>query len=113
MKLTLEGKGSNMKAIKDFLWIVLHPSFWLMNYSYSAEWDKELRNLMKVHKFTNISRFTAYLGTQKVWIANYPFAAFMPMCLGTIHVRPSRIIIRDAYEKLINNILKEGVKDDR
>lgn len=98
----------------------LLPDFWIMNYPYSESWDKALNRLLDVYDFSEIGVYTAKLGDTKVWISNVPYAAFTPQIRGLMEdVRPSRITIARALEKLINsgfslrgNFDSVGVKDE-
>lgn len=88
--------------MKYFLKVVFTPSCWLQIHPYSSIWDKQLNKLMETHTFTNVTGFTANLGNVRVWIENYPYAAFTPD--RSMTVRPSRRTILKAYEKLVNDV---------
>jgi hypothetical protein len=96
--------GGDMKTIGDFFWILFHPDYWTMNHPYSPEWDKIIRETMKVHKFVVISKYEARIGSLHIWIENHPYASFGPC--EFLYVRPSRITIRDAREQLIKDLLE-------
>lgn len=91
--------------MKYFLKVLFTPSCWLQNYLYSSNWDKLLNELMETHTFTNVTEYTANLGNVRVWIENYPYAAFTPD--RSIKVRPSRRTILKAYDKLVNDVFVE------
>ena len=75
-------KNSTIKIdlnwVKDFvirLKIFFNPSYWIMNYPYSAEWDKELNDLMGEHDFKKHSDYYSFLGDKKIWVQNHPYAS--------------------------------------
>ena len=77
------------------------PHYWILNNSYSYIWDMKLNILLKKSKFTNIIRYTAYLGKTKIWIANHPYASFTPYHPNTTNYgRPSRHTIHNAKKQL-------------
>jgi hypothetical protein len=95
-------KNSTIKIdlnwVKDFvirLKIFFNPSYWIMNHPYSAEWDKELNDLMGEHDFKKHSDYYSFLGDKKIWVQNHPYASFT-----RDYQRPSRITIYKANEKL-------------
>lgn len=99
-----------MKLKNFFLNIqfIFRPSFWLMNDPYSPLWDSQFNKLLDVHEFTNITDFTAFLGDQKIWITNYPYACFHPYgWLGKEEFRPSRLTILRAYRKLKPHLITD------
>jgi|LakMenEpi03Aug12_release.lakeMendotaPanAssembly.Ray.scaffolds.fasta_scaffold18638_3 hypothetical protein len=104
-------KNSTIKIdlnwVKDFvirLKIFFNPSYWIMNYPYSAEWDKELNDLMGEHDFKKHSDYYSFLGDKKIWVQNHPYASFTRDCQ-----RPSRITIYKANEKLKSDRVKNMI----
>lgn len=93
-----------MKNLLDFFRsfkFIFIPSYWLMNNPYSKKWDDRLNELLDNHEFTNVGRYTANLGPQSIWIANYPYDCFSPYALYTkAEFRPSRLTIYRANKKL-------------
>lgn len=87
-----------MKRFKDIIWAILHPGFWIMNYPYSAEWDRILNEAMANNKFIPIDKCHAKLGESILWVENYPYAAF-----GSpgVEFHPARRTISKAMKKLI------------
>lgn len=58
------------------LYFIINPRWWVMNNSYSPNWDKKVNDLLDKYKFepdghTNI---TAKLGDLTIWLGNYPYA---------------------------------------
>jgi len=92
--------------IKSYFFVILSPSYWLMNDKYDKEWDRELNRLMDSNKFIEIDTYTAEIGGVVVWIVNQPYGT---MCryedrVGPLKHRPSRWTIRRAIKKLENDI---------
>lgn len=75
-----------------------------MNHPYSEGWDKKLRKLMSEYKFTECDGFIAKLGDYRIWVSNYPYAAFRPISDRALAIpygaRPSRETIEMAKKKL-------------
>ena len=92
--------GKILKFIKN-IQFVFRPTYWLMNYSYSKEWDKELNTLMDEHFFTDFQNCTAKLGDTKIWVENHPYASFTKFTLENgYHYRPSRLTLLRAKRHL-------------
>lgn len=92
-----------MNWLKDVVFTITHPSFWFMNYPYSAAWDAELRQLLSTTVFTDVTEYTAKLGGIRIWVANYPFA-----CMNFMGNRPSRRLIAKAYQRLLRAAVAEA-----
>ena len=90
-----------MNKLKEILFVLTHPSFWLMNYTYSKIWDEELKRLISEYKFEYIDHYSAKIGRYEMWVANYPYAAFT---CPFAYVRPKRYTIKLAYDKLISDL---------
>ena len=96
--------------MKDFLWLLFHPPYWMMNCDYSKEWDEWLNAAMKKEKFRLLSDgFHARICGATIWIRNHPYDSFTAFIKTTqlwdnrftvTEVRPSRITIRNAMRKL-------------
>jgi hypothetical protein len=104
-------KNSTIKIdlnwVKDFvIWlkIIFNPSYWIMNHPYSAEWDKELNDLMGEYGFKYHSDYYSLLGDKEIWIKNHPYASFV-----INSQRPSRITIYKANQKLKSDIVKNTI----
>lgn len=94
-----------MKKIKEVLFTLFSPFYWLQNFDYSFVWDSKLNSLMNEFEFEIMSEFTAKLGDTTIWIGNHPYASFTPYGKGGIErgrlcVRPSRLTIFRAMKKL-------------
>lgn len=80
-----------------------------MNYPYNKEVDDLMIYLLGKYEFTNITEYTATLGSVSIWISeeNQPFACMMPNKSDIIHegARPSRLTIKRGISKL-NEIKK-------
>lgn len=99
-----------MKKLKKTLLslkFIFKPSYWIMNYSYSREWDKTLNQLIDDnYYFDEITGCTASIKGHIVWITNHPYASFRIYC-PDIDVRPSRLTIERAHNHLIKSIIKQ------
>jgi len=67
-----------MKTLKGILRVIFTPTCWLQLYPYSVAWDAKLNQLLKDHPLVMVDQYTAKLGTQEIWVENYPFASFYP-----------------------------------
>lgn len=97
-----------MKKIYRFilsLQFIFRPRYWNMLYPYSAEWDRKLNKLLDNHDFKDIGAFRAMLGDSEIWISNHPYAAFTPYRdSDKLELRPSRLTIKRARKKLLNDM---------
>lgn len=91
-----------MKLLKDLIFAVFHPGYWVMLKPYSAIWDRELNQAMGRYRFAVTGDgYHASLGPYKrIWIENHPYASF-EFC----DVRPARRTIYWAHKKLIEDRL--------
>lgn len=91
------------------------PRFWLMNNTYSGEWDKQLNHLLDSYTFEGgRPPYTTNLGGVEIWIANYPYADFSPYN-PHLDIRPRRMTILRAHEHYLRDVLanrytEEGVR---
>lgn len=92
-----------MKKLYWFFFFLFKPSYWVMNYRYSKEWDEKINDLMNKHKFEK-NHMTANLGDTKIWVVNHPYASFVPY-QNTYNIRPSRKTIYLAHKKLLKDVL--------
>jgi hypothetical protein len=90
-----------LRKILDVL-ILMSPRWWIMNYSYNKRWDEELNELMSKYKFEEDGEHHIKLGSARLWISNYPYAAFTyhPNRSG----RPSRLTILRAKRKMKHDL---------
>jgi|GEM_PF-2234955 hypothetical protein len=96
-----------LENIKDFLFFITHPNYWIMNDTprYSKEYDRWFNELLDNNEFTYRDKYVAELGGLKFWIANRPYSCFhyvdehiYSYKFGTL--RPSRRTIHKAIKKL-------------
>lgn len=107
-----------LQKIFDIFTIIFNPSYWIMNYQYSPEWDRKLNELMSKHCFIQDDPTNYYtntkIGDYNIWIYNYPYAAFRPESSTqdrfAFSSRPSRLTIIKAKRKLKFDLL---CKQDR
>jgi hypothetical protein len=88
-----------MKKLLLSLKFIFMPSYWIMNYPYSREWDIKLNELLDNHEFTEIGHYYAKLGNANIWITNHPYAS-MTLRNPDIGVRPSRLTIERVKKAL-------------
>lgn len=95
------------KIIGNFVFIFM-PHYWIMNYSYSKEWDKTLNKLLDTFNFMpDCDEYTATIGNQLIWIENYPCACFTPYGRGHASFRASRLTILRARFLLEKTLQKD------
>jgi hypothetical protein len=87
--------------IKDFFRVLFTPSCWIQFDTYSKDWDILLNELMQKHDFVPMNEHTACINGIKVWISNHPYGSF-----EVLGVRPSRITILKAHDKLIKDLFQ-------
>lgn len=96
-----------LNNIKDFLFLITHPSYWLMDDTlrYGKEYDRWFNELLDNNEFTYRDDYIAKLGGIEFWIANRPYWCFQYIKyykhsrdFGTL--RPSRRTIHKAIKKL-------------
>lgn len=97
-----------LKDLNYKLRILLSPSYWIMNNSYSKDWDAAmLASLEAGEKFTDIDDYTARFGGRLIWIANHPYASFTPRSSFVGGFRPSRVTIMKLRERLEECIIEQ------
>lgn len=62
-----------MWKLKNFLFRLTHPSFWIQVGETDWEWDKELNTLLDTNTIRRVSFGTSRVGEVFVWTENYPF----------------------------------------
>lgn len=90
--------------LKYFIKVILTPTCWLQNESYSEAWDELLLKLMEEHKFIHINQYVAKIGNVTVWIENHPYASFT--FFNIVKCRPSRRTILMAHKKLMQDFIE-------
>lgn len=93
---------------KVSLWLrSLHPSYWIMNHSYSKildEWFND--NLDKGVKFEDINGvYVIKFAGQGIWVANHPYASFTLNSGSFERMRPSRMTIIRLHDQLMKQKL--------
>jgi len=93
--------------MEDWIRVLVTPSCWVQNYSYSRVWDMKLQKLLDNHKFVPVrgGSHINKLGEQEVWTANHPYASMRPYS-PDIPIRPSRITMLKAHDRLIDSLIK-------
>lgn len=92
-----------MRKILFYLTLPFRSKYWIMNNSYSREWDEILNKLMDKYKFVHERECVAALGDTEIWVANHPYASMALYVMLNPNLdskRPSRYTIYKAYKKL-------------
>lgn len=98
---------AGIDALVNFVYVLVHPGYWLLNTPYSEIWDAQLKKLLAKHTFKDYDGYNASLGGLRIWVSNHPYASFT-----FNHVRPKRSTIRKAHQKLIRDIIIEATQED-
>ena len=88
---------SILRSIWRIRWII-HPSYWFSVRNYNSKWDRELRGLMKNHRFI-YDGCLAHLGERRIWTANHPYSSFYDYDITGNIERPSRFTLLMAAKK--------------
>lgn len=79
--------------IKEFFFVLFHPSYWYQTYPYSKEWDDYCKHSLYYGvNFKDITTHKAKFGDKVVWIENHPYASFT-IGESPFRIRPSRYTI--------------------
>ncbi len=92
--------------IKDIVFTVFHPSYWLMNEPFSESWDEVLNKLLEKYAFEPCCERTVKLNGIRIWVANHPFASMTPYGQTMPSFRPKRRTIARAFRKMQSDIFK-------
>lgn len=107
------------------LQFIFRPTYWMMNYKYSKEWNITLNELLDNHRFTNIDEHHAQLGPALIWISNVPYGCMCTDPLFTKHstkeyspkyqsVRPSKLTILRCLKRLKQDVKTiEQIRDEK
>ena len=95
--------------LKEFFFVLFHPSYWYQIYPYNEYWDAYCKSLLNSgNQFTNITLYRATLNNKSIWIENHPYASFT-IGKGQFRVRPSRYTIYKLHQRLISSIINNNV----
>ena len=95
-----------IENIKDFLFFITHPSYFIMNEKYSKEYDMLFNKLLDEYEFYDYDYHTIKLGNTTFWIRNIPYSCFttheshLTGYMDDKELRPSRRSIHKALKKL-------------
>lgn len=95
-----------IRNLKENIRILLKPSYWIMNNTYSKNWDNKLNYLLDNYDFEYIDPYISKLGNIIIWTTNHPYASFKPR---NSDIRASRKTIYKANKKYKKTILKQNV----
>jgi hypothetical protein len=85
--------------MEAFLFRLLRPGYWIMNYPYSAAWDAFVLQAIANGDVVQMDNYTAKVGGRPVWTENYPHAYGTPR-IGA-KVRPSAKTIQLLADALV------------
>lgn len=90
-----------MTHLYDFIWVLFHPSFWLVQDAYNEGWDKALNEAIDNKAIvTKQGDCRVVLEGLEIWVANYPYAYGTNTVAG---IRPSRRTINKLANYIIYN----------
>jgi len=94
------------------LFVLFHPSYWIMINKYNKELDELLIHLMDNYNFHKTGKYTAKIGPHEFWTSNQPYCCFYPYIFtrGNSGIRPSILTIKRAIDKLNKDTQTEGLK---
>lgn len=90
--------------MKNLLYLLPRPNFWLSNYPVCREWDRVLNRLIDNFEVKVINEYYADIGGVEVWIRNYPYGYGAPEDLKCLPLRATR---KRLYDRIGHT------KDDR
>jgi hypothetical protein len=92
-----------------FDWYRLFPTYWIQVGETSLSWDHRLNLLLDTEELKLEGPFTCSLGSQRVWIANYPygFGSQYINCIGNTRMLPRVSTRKRLMKKLLEAQEKE------
>lgn len=91
--------------LKYTIKVLITPSCWIRNYRTSKIWDKQFLKLLEENNWERTSVYTAYIGSEEVWISNHPYASFFPYRPAGGGALPSRKTVLYAMDRLVQDLL--------
>lgn len=91
-----------IEYIKDFVFLITHPNYYIMNKKYNKEYDESFNKLLNEYEFSKYDGYTVNLGDIMLWVDNVPYSCFSLYTndLVTSRLRPSRRSIHRGLKKL-------------
>jgi len=82
-----------IRIIKDIVFTIFHPSFWIMNSSYNRDYDEIMNVIINSHaSVKQKSDCNIIIGPFTIWTSNYPYSYGIMIVNDTI--RPSRRTVK-------------------
>ena len=99
-----------LENIKDFLFFITHPKYWITTVCYNEEYDRLFNELLDKYEFSDYDYWTVKLGNSMFFVGDtaefctYKINDSCDNDMGTL--RPSRKTMYKAVKKLIKYNLK-------
>ena len=65
-------------TMRNFLFRLLRPRYWILNDPYNPLWDLELNLLLDIEDFRPSGLHTHKLGSVSIWTSNIPYSCMAP-----------------------------------
>ena len=96
--------------IRGWIRVLLTPSCWIQIQPYAEAWDRKLSELMAKERFQPLDEYTAKIGPFTVWIGNHPYSSMTLYKGPGYELRPSRITVLRAHDKMLSDLVYEAEK---
>lgn len=89
------------ERIIEILFAIMHPRFWISNYSACKYWDTEIKRLIdEKAEVRTKGIYHCKIGPYTIWAANYPYAyGYTHSCEPVLARRLTRKRLRDYITK--------------
>lgn len=94
-------------TIKNILFRIVRPRYWLMSNTYSQAWDAFVLRAIADGDICRVCQYTANVGGKRVWVSNFPYAYGEGYGKDTHALRPSCRTIKLLEEALACTVTKE------
>ena len=89
-----------MKRLLDILFAISHPTHWVRNHKYNAEWDALVNEAITNGTIRQRSDYTAFMGSGVIWTGSYPFSYCHPYSPNFLQIMPARRTVKRLYRHL-------------
>ena len=87
--------------LRNLIFRVVRPKYWIQNEPTDYEWDAILRDLMKKRELVVESEYHVFFGGVRVWVANFPYSFGNPAGeMDKTKVLPSPITRKQLKQKV-------------
>lgn len=91
--------------MKNFLFTLIHPRFWINIYPVNKSWDKWMNDALDKEAPVENTHLTVKLAGKIIWVGNYPYA------FGSEHGKSLEVLPNSLTRKrLFDAIIKERTK---